>query len=382
MEIRYSTHDCMFCAFDKEASWGIHHRILAPLISPAAVADHFTEVRDIAIELTAKWRNLGKGSSVSAIEQFNRIDLECTTLCFFGSKLNGLTGLEPPMIAAMDGATSEAMKRPTRPRLTNWLFYQSKFKRYTNAMRKYAADCLHYRRDHPTNRKDLLNAMINGKDPETGKELTESQIIDEMVSMAIGASTAACVMSHAFYYLLKNPDCILKAREEIDATISDIAQFTHHNLEKLPYCAGIVRESLRLSAAAPGFNVEPLPGSQGPVTLGGGKYQVPANQSMIIVLYGVNRDPAVYEEPEAFEPERMVGEKFEKLPAGAKKFFGNGKRVCFGQSYAWMWLMTTLVVLLKEVDFEMKDPGYELKQDGWFNLRLVGFNIKVEARAK
>ena len=36
---------------------------------------------------------------------------------------------------------------------------------------------------------------------------------------------------------------------------------------------------------------------------------------MIIVLHGVNRDPAVFEEPEAFKPERMVGEAFDKLPA-------------------------------------------------------------------
>ena len=203
-----------------------------------------------------------------------------------------------------------------------------------------------------------------------------------MVSMPIGSSTAPCVIAHALYYLIKNPNCVLKARGEINTVINDVTQFSYSDLEKLPYCAGIVRESLRLSAAAPGYTVEPLPGSQGPITLGGGKYQIPANQPMILVLHGVNRDPAVYEEPEAFKPERMVGEKFEQLPVGAKKFFGNGKRACFGISYAWMWLMTTVVVLLKEVDIEMKSPGYELKQYGWFNMKPIGFDIKVKARAK
>jgi cytochrome P450 len=381
VEIRYAVHDSLFTAFDNEASWGVHHRILAPLLTPAAVAGHFTEVRDCATELTAKWQALSGDSRVSAIAELNRLDLETTTLCFYGRKLNGLTGPEPPMIKAMDGATSEAIKRPTRPKFVNWLFYGSKFEKDSKTMRQYAAECLQYRKANPTDRKDMLYTMMNAKDPETGKSLDEQQIIDEMVTMPIGSSTAPCAVSSAVYYLLKNPDCITKAREEIDSVVGD-GEFTHDHLEKLSYCAGIVRETMRLSAAAPGFNIEPLPGAEGPVLLGGGKYQVPAKQTMIIVLHGVNRDPAVFEEPEAFKPERMVGEAFDKLPEGTKKWFGNGKRVCIGRHYAWMWNMITMVTLLKDVDFEMADPSYQLKQDGWFNLRPVDFYIRVKQRAR
>ena len=381
VEIRYAVHNSLFTAFDNEASWGIHHRILAPLLTPAAVSDFFPQVRDCVTELTAKWRGLTTGSRISAIGELNRLDLETTTLCFYGRKLNGLTGPEPPMIKAMDGATAEAVKRPTRPKIVNWLFYASKFKRDSNAMRQYAAECLHYRKENPTDRKDMLFTMMNAKDPETGQSLNESQIIDEMVTMPIGSSTAPCAVSTAIYYLLKNPDCIMKAREEIDSVIGD-GYLVHDDLEKLSYCAGIVRETLRLSAPAPGFNIEPLPGTQGPVLLGGGKYQIPAKQYMIIVLHGVNRDPAVFEEPEAFKPERMVGDAFDKLPDGTKKWFGNGKRVCIGRHYAWMWNMITLVTLLKDVDLEMADPSYELRQDGWFNQRPVGFEVKVKSRVR
>lgn len=379
VEIRYAVHNSLFTAFENEASWGIHHRILAPLMNPAAVASCFTEVRDCVFELNAKWRAFSGNTTVSAIDELNRLDLETTTLCFYGRKLNGLKGTEPAMIKAMDGATSEAIKRPTRPKFVNWLFYQSKFHRDSAAMRQYAAECLEYRKANPTSKKDMLYTMMNAKDPETGQSLNDQQIIDEIVTMPIGSSTAPCVISSAIYYLLKNPECIKKAREEIDTVIGD-AEFTHDHLEKLSYCAGIVRETMRLSAPAPGFNIEPLPSTKGPVLLAGGKYEVPAKQTLIIVLHGVNRDPKVYEEPEAFKPERMVGEAFEKLPAGAKKFFGNGKRVCYGKNYAWMWSMITIAVLLKEVDFEMADPSYRLKQDGWFNLRPVGFNVKVKAR--
>ena len=381
MEIRRAVHAALFSAFDNEATWGIHHRILAPLVTPAAAAGYVPEIRSCTSELIAKWRDLDSKSPISAIGELNRLDLETTTLCLFGRKLNGLSGTEPPMIGAMNGATGEAIKRPTRPGFVNYLFYQSKFDKEIKSMRQYAAECVEYRKAHPTDRKDLLYAMMNGKDPETGNSLTDSQVLDEIVSMPIGSSTAPCVISSAIYYLLKNPACITKAREEIDAVIGT-DDITADHLDKLPYCAGIVRETLRLCAAAPGFNIEPLPDTKGPVLLGGGKYQVPAKQTLIIVLHGVNRDPAVYEEPDAFKPERMVGEAFEKLPEGAKKFFGNGKRVCFGKAHAWNWNVTVLAMLLKEVDFEMANPKYQLKQDGWFNLRPVGFDVKVKARAK
>ena len=377
VEIRYAVHASLFTAFETEAIWGVHHRILAPLVTPEAVAERFTEVRDCASELTAKWRGLSGGSPVSAIGELNRLDIETTTLCFYGRKLNNITGPESPMIKAMNDSTSEAIKRPTRPKFVNSLFYQSKFEKASKAMRKYAAECLEYRRANPTDRKDMLYTMMNAKDPETGQSFDDQQIIDEIVTMPIGSSTAPCVISSAIYYVLKNPSCIPKAREEIDSVIGN-GEFMHDHLERLPYCAGIVRETLRLSAAAPGFNIEPLPDTKGPVLLGGGKYEVPAKQTMIIVLHGVNRDPNVFEEPEAFRPERMVGEAFEKLPEGSQKWFGNGKRVCYGKNYAWMWNMITLVTLLKDVDFEMADPSYQLKQDGWFNLRPVGFNIKVK----
>ena len=381
IEIRKAVHASLFTAFEDEPIWDIHHRILTPKLTPAAVAEHFHQVRDLAVELTAKWRDLGSHPTVSAIGELNRLDLETTTLCFYGKRLHGLTGPEPPMIRAMDRATGEAMKRPTRPKLLNWLLYQSRYEQDCKTMRQYASECLQYRKDNPTDREDLLYAMMNATDPKTGKKIDETQIIDEIVTMPIGSSTAPCVIASALYYLLKTPACIAKAREEIDSVIG-ATDFTLEHLDQMPYCAGIVRESLRLSAAAPGFNIEPLPGTQGPVLLGGGKYQIPPKQTVIVVLHGVNRDPAVFAEPEAFKPERMMGEAFEKLPEGAKKWFGNGKRVCIGRHYAWMWNVITLVTLLKEVDFEMADPGYQLKQDGWFNLRPVGFNVKVKPRVR
>lgn len=380
VEIRHAVHASLFTAYESETDnvWGPHHRILRPLLTPEAAIENFNEIRDIATELTTKWKGLGN-KTISAIGELNRLDLETTTFCFYGMRINGLSGPEHPMIQGMDSSTGEAVMRPTRPRFLNWLLYQSKFYKASNIMRGYAADCVKYRKEHPTDRKDMLYTMQNAKDPETGKQLTDEQVIDEIVTMPIGSSTAPCAVATAIYYLLQNPEYITKAHQEIDSVIGS-GKLEHAHLDRLPYCTGIMRETMRLCAPAPGFNIEPLPGSTGPISLAGGKYQVPAGQTMIVVLHGVNRDPAVFEDPQAFKPERMVGEKFDRLPEGTKKWFGNGKRVCIGRHYAWMWNMITLVTLLKDVDFEMNDPSYKLRQQGWFNVRPVGFEVKVKPR--
>ncbi|KAK2049354.1 cytochrome P450 [Colletotrichum somersetense] len=381
VEIRYAVHDALFTAYDHEESWGVAHRIIAPKLTPQSVAERFDDMLSTTNELLEKWKGLGPNDEISAIGELNRLNLEATTLALFGKKLNCLTGPEHPMLKGMEDSTSEAMQRPNRPGFLNWLVFGSKFKKATQTMRTYASDLVEHRRTNPTDRKDLLAALINAADPESGKSLTNSQVVDEIVSMPIGSSTAPGLVSAIIYLLLKNPHVITTARAELDRVVGD-GELTHAHLSQLRYIEGIVREGLRLSFAAPGFNIEPIPkeGDKSPVLLAGGQYEVAHNQPMIIVLAGVNRDPSVFEDPLEFKPERMVGEKYDELPVGVKRYYGNGKRECIGKHYAWLWNMVVVAKLIKEVDFTMVDPSYELKQDGWFNLRPVDFYVKVKPR--
>lgn len=379
VEIRAAVHDALFTAFDNEPSWGIAHRIIAPHLSAHTMRQQsFIEMRDTANELIEKWKKNGPHAT-APLGELQRLNLESTTLTLFGKKLNCLYGPEHPLLKAMEDATAEAIMRPTRPAILN-LVYKSKFKNAIKTMRKFASEIVEYRKSHPTDRKDVLSAMLDSEDPETKKKLTDSQVIDEIVSMPIGSSTAPCLLATAIFLLLRNPDVVVHARQELD-TVAPSRELTVQDLDKLEYIQAVVRESLRLSFAAPGFNMEPIPSeSKAPVLLAGGKYQVAHNQAMIIVMAGVNRDASVFEDPLAFKPERMMGEQFERLPEGAKKWFGNGKRACIGKHYAWQWSVLVLAMLIRRVDFEMEDEKYELVQDGWFNYRPVGFKTKVRVR--
>ncbi|KAK3988762.1 cytochrome P450 [Cladorrhinum sp. PSN332] len=383
VEIRYTVHDALFTAYDHEENWGIAHRIMAPLLSTESVANHYDELLLCTQELINKWKSQGPDTKFQPLKDLNNLNLEATTLTLLGKKLDCINAAQQhPVIQAMEDATSEAMKRPNRPKLLNWLIYGGKFKRATKTLRSYAAECVANRKQHPTDRHDLLWGLLNATDPETGKALTEEQVIDEIVSMPIGSSTAPCALTSLVFYLLQTPEVVAKAREELDRVVGRDGSLKNEHLSRLEYIQGVVRETLRLSNAAPGFNIEPIPkkGDTSPVLLQGGKYQIAHNQAMIIVLAGVNRDPAVFEAPLEFRPERMMGENFEKLPAGVKKWFGNGKRACIGKHWAWEFLVVVTARLIHEIDFEAVDKDYVVKTDGWFNVRPIDFYVKAKAR--
>ncbi|OJJ46816.1 hypothetical protein ASPZODRAFT_65564 [Penicilliopsis zonata CBS 506.65] len=379
VEIRYAVHDSLFTAYDNEASWGIAHRIMAPLLTEQANEMVFDSLIDTMSELVRKWTS-GADKRVSVTNDLDRLNVESCLACFFDQRRHSLEGPNPPMIPAMEGATTEAMKRPNRPRILNWLL-QRRFVSDTKTMRDFAAEIVAYRVGNPTEKKDMLHALLHGTDPQTGASLTESQVIDEIISIFIGSATAPNLISYALYYLLKNPEEFAKGRAEIDRVVAPGERLTYAHLSQLPYCEAIVRETLRLSSTAPGFNLEPIPSeSKAPVLLAGGTYEIPHDQVMVVVLSAVNRDPEYFPEPEAFRPERMVGENYERLPSACRKGFGNGKRECIGKRYAWQWSLVTLVTILRCVDIELADSAYQLHINGAFSIKPLDFYALVNPR--
>ncbi|KAL4805088.1 cytochrome P450 [Aspergillus unguis] len=390
VEIRSLVHDSLFTAYHSENEiWGVAHRIMKPLVSPEAVEAIFGDIRETTGDLIQKWTASSK-QRVNVTNDLDRNNHEANMLAFFHQRLTIMNGPEPAVIAANQNTTFESLKRSSRPKFLSWLLgYQKKYDADIKTVRDYGAEIVRKRReDHPDGGpKDMLYALLHGADPQTGKKLSESQVIDEIINIFIGSATAPNLIAFGLYYLANNPAVIVKAREELDAVVGS-GPFEHAHLKQIPYTEAVLRETLRLSATAPGFNIEPIP-SKGnePVVLAGGEYTVPRNQPLIALLTHVNRDPEVFEDPEAFKPERMIGEKYDTLPSGVKKGFGNGKRQCFGTQYAWEWSLLVLASLIKDVDFELADKSYKVSNDGVnyngaFSTRPLDFFLLASPRAK
>ncbi|KAI8221523.1 Bifunctional cytochrome P450/NADPH--P450 reductase [Colletotrichum sp. SAR 10_96] len=345
-----------------EPNWGIAHRILIPAFGPVTIRGMFDEMHDIATQMAMKWARHGSSTPIMATEDFTRLTLDTIALCAMDFRFNSYYREElHPFITAMGDALTECGNRDRRPAIANYFFRGTEHKFFADIdlMRKTADEVLQARKASPSDRKDLLAAMLNGVDPKTGQKMTDASIIDNLITFLIaGHETTSGLLSFAFYELLKKPAAYQKAQQEVDS---------------------VLRETLRLCATIPAFGVEAKED-----TLLGGKYPVKKGEPILCLLGKAHIDPVVYgDSAKDFVPERMLDESFERLQKefpNSWKPFGNGMRACIGRPFAWQEALLATAMLLQNFNFTMDDPNYQLKIAESLTIKPKGFYMRAALR--
>ncbi|KAK5996698.1 Fatty acid omega-hydroxylase [Cladobotryum mycophilum] len=362
-KLRYAVHDGLFTAHNEEPNWGIAHRILMPVFGPLKIRDMFPEMKDIAQQLCLKWARYGEEYTIDVADDFTRLTLDTIALCAMGFRFNSFhSGTEMhPFVGSMNGMLKEAGVQALLPNFINTFRIKSmhRFESDIALLRNTCYEIIQKRKNNKAeaDSKDLLGALLNGRDPKTGEGLSEDAIINNMITFLIaGHETTSGMLSFAFYFLLANPETMETARQEIDKVTGGSPIAVEH-VGKLPYINALLRETLRLQPTAPAFAVA----SKKDEVLGG-KYRIPAGAAVTTLLHHIHRDKAVYgEDADEFKPERMLDENFNKLPPNSWKPFGNGMRGCIGRAFAWQEALLITAMLLQNFTFEMADPTYKLR---------------------
>ena len=382
LQVRNGVGDGLFTAFHGEHNWEVAHRTLVPAFGPIGIRDMFDEMYDIATQLVAKWARQGS-ARINVTDDFTRLTLDSIALCAMDKRFNSFYSERlHPFVEAMVDFLVECGKRPKRTRLESLIYpsYDRKYQQDIALMRQVADEVVACRRANPSDKKDLLSAMLFGKDPKTGERLSDDSITNNMITFLIaGHETTSGLLSFACYHILKNPDALQKAQQEVDKVVGKgPVKFEH--MSKLPYVEAVLRETLRLNPTAPAFSVEPLRTVPGPVVLAG-KYWIPAGASIAAILPQVGRDPAAFgADAEDFRPERMYGENFKKIPPNAWKPFGNGARGCIGRPFAWQEAVLTMALLLQNFNLRMDDPSYQLQIKQTLTIKPDNFFMRATLR--
>ncbi|CAF1196954.1 unnamed protein product [Rotaria sp. Silwood1] len=374
LELRNAGGDGLFTAHTSEPNWKLAHKILMPAFGPQAIRDMFPAMMDISSQLILRWERFP--GEIDVCDNFTRLTLDTIALCSFNYRFNSFyQNKMHRFIEAMINVLIESGRRAQRFSLQNTLMVTTT-RWYNNEIAYLHSLCdeiIKQRREHPNDVKDLLNRMINGKDPESGYQLSDENIRYQMLTFLVaGHETTSGLLSFALYYLLKNPHTLQKAQTEVD----QYGEITVDTLSKLKYIDAVLKETLRLQPTAPGFILQSKEDS---VILPGG-YELHKDDSIIVVLHKLHRDPKVWDRPEDFLPERMLNGGFENLPPNSWKPFGNGQRSCIGRPFAWQESLLAMALVLKHFNIEFVDPSYDLRIKQTLTIKPEGFKIRVRSR--
>ncbi|PYI30059.1 cytochrome P450 [Aspergillus indologenus CBS 114.80] len=360
--LRAGTNDGLFTARDDEKNWQLAHRLLVPAFGPLRIRAMFPEMCDIAQQLCLKWQRYGSKRPLNLTDDFTRATLDTIALCAMGYRFNSFyfEGDFHPFVNSMVRFLQEADMQATLPSALNCFRPRAKksLKLDVEVMRRICQDLIKDRRgSNSRTRNDLLDTMMNARDTVSGEAMTDESIIDNILTFLVaGHETTSGLLSFALYYLLKHPNAMAKATDEVDRVVGG-QELTVEHLSKLRYLTAVLREALRLMPTAPGFSVTPYKKE-----IIGGKFEVSPGDSVDIFLAAVHRDPDVYgPDPDDFRPERMLDEDFQKLPVNAWKPFGNGKRGCIGRAFAWQEALIILVLCLQNFSMSLVDKDYDLQ---------------------
>ncbi|KAK4142251.1 cytochrome P450 [Dichotomopilus funicola] len=381
-EIRNGVHDGLFTAREEETNWGVAHRILMPAFGPASIQGMFAEMHEIAAQLSLKWARHGPDTPIMVTDDFTRLTLDTLALCTMNFRFNSYYHDElHPFINAMGDFLTESGARAMRPALTSVLYPQAaqKYWEDIDILRKTAQGVLDTRRKHATGRKDLLSAMLVGVDPKTGQKLSDSSIIDNLITFLIaGHETTSGLLSFTFYLLIKHREAYRKAQEEVDRVIGKGPIKVEH-IKQLPYIAAVLRESLRLCPTIPMISRQAKEDC-----IIGGKYAIQKDQRFALLFAQSHLDSAVYgDSAKEFVPERMLDESFERL---TKEFpdcwkpFGTGMRACIGRPFAWQEAVLVMAMLLQNFDFTLDDPAYQLHYKQTLTTKPKDFYMRASLR--
>ncbi|XP_066315216.1 cytochrome P450 98A1-like [Miscanthus floridulus] len=158
-------------------------------------------------------------------------------------------------------------------------------------------------------------------------DLSDDTVIGLLWDMiTAGNDTTVISVEWAMAELLRNPRVQEKLQEELDHVVGRDRVLSETDFPNLPYLQAVVKESLRLHPPTPLMLPHRASAS---VKIAG--YDIPKGANVVVNVWAVARDPAVWDNPLEFRPERFLQENIDIKGADFRVLpFGAGRRVCPG----------------------------------------------------
>ena len=222
-----------------------------------------------------------------------------------------------------------------------------------DVLRMLASEILRDCRATPTADAPLVRALMAATDPTTGQGLSDDEIRDELiVFMIAGHDTTATLLTYALWALGRAPHL----QDRVVAEVAELGdrELNPDDMTHLSYTVQVLHEALRLCP----------PGATGArialqdIEVGG--YRVEAGTMLLFAIMAVQRDPALWENPLDFNPDRFTPENAKSRNRWQYLPFGGGQRSCIGDHFAMLEATLGLATILRSVEIQSIDDDFPM----------------------
>jgi cytochrome P450 len=336
--------------------WRTQRRALAPLFAHRSVVGYVGAMADAARSAVKRIKRR-QGEIVDMAVEVTRITLDVLERTIFSdgfgaereeirrgmkSYFEAVGRLDPLDVLGIPKVLPPLVRSKAQGELR---FFESAVDRIIAARRRQIAGGNYHAPD------DLLTHLLQARDPESGKTLSESEVRANVLTfIAAGHETTANCVTWSLFLLSQSQEWRARVRAEAERVLDGDAQAL---ADRLIETRAVVDESNRLYPPIAAISRSALGADQ----LAGQAIQ--KGTMVVIAPYVLHRHRMLWREPDRFDPTRFLTGAPEKIDRFAYLPFGVGPRTCVGAAFAMQEAVIILATLMRHFRLELM-PGHRV----------------------
>jgi cytochrome P450 len=343
----------------ENASWRFQRRTAAPMFQMRHIAALASQMSEATEAMLARWRTLPDGAELDVGEEMTQLTYDIISRTMFSNDvtmdyhaMSSALATYFENVGRVDFAGAlgvpDWVPTPRRLRARPALRF---FRREVGALIARRREVL---ADNPASApQDLLTLLLTARDPEGGALFGEEEVYDNALTFIFaGHETTANTLIWTFYLLSQFPEWDARVGSEAKAVLGS-APADASSADKLATIRIVLEETMRLYPPAPLLARDAVAAD----TIGG--IEIDPRTFVLIPIWVIQRHRALWEDPDAFDPERFAPGRREKIHRFAYIPFGGGPRICIGMGFAMQEAAIILSMITREFRLTLK-PGHPI----------------------
>ncbi|MBN2549360.1 MAG: cytochrome P450 [Anaerolineales bacterium] len=330
--------------------WRSQRPIMQPYFTPRAIGQFAGMMTSVTARLLERWEKLAQGGKPVQIDnEMLRLTMSIIGEAMFNIDLSEEAVEIGQAFQSVFAFIAEYSVNPYGLPLWAPTPKNRRFSQHMKEIEAFIAQQIALGQREP-GRENLLAALLRARDEQSGQGMDQKQLRDEAITLFFaGFETTARTLTWAWYLLAHHPEATEKlAAEGRQVLGADLP--TMETLPRLEYARMVVDETLRLYPPTGVLSRQNIMDDE----IDG--YHIPAKSLIVLSPYITHRLPDIWDQPDAFIPERFAKNAPVSYPKHAYLPFGAGPRVCLGNNFALLEVVIALAMAAPRFRLEVVDP--------------------------